>query len=194
MPGESQLNVYILGSDLSPRQRERLQAQVQAGLRSLPPWTLGLVSRRIEELGVRNLPLIVEPAEAGEGSWQALGLGELDGRPAVRLRPRLRGSEVDWGQDRPRLIAKAVAYLAAPDATDRGFWSRWEEAVEQDHLREATRRAGEQWADSTTLDLFLEMFAAYALSPQHARWRDLASVKAFFAGVEGSGGARRLKP
>lgn len=55
MLGESRLNVYVLGDNLSPRQREWIQAQIQAALQSVPQWTLDLVDGRIEEVRVGNL-------------------------------------------------------------------------------------------------------------------------------------------
>ena len=51
---ESQLNVYVLDSNLSPRQKERLQAQVLTALRSLPPWMFGLLTRRLDTDKVAN--------------------------------------------------------------------------------------------------------------------------------------------
>jgi hypothetical protein len=177
--GESQLNVYILGADLTPRQRERIQAQVQAALRSLPPWAFQLVTERIETLGVRNLPLIVEPQTDDSASARVMSMGHIEGRPAVRLMPRLRQSNVDWGQDQRYLIAKAVAYLAAPAAADVGFWSRWSDAVQSDQLGDQARSIEERWRGATDLDLLVEMFAAYALNPVHSHWSDLPSVKQF---------------
>jgi len=177
--GESQLNVYILGADLTSRQRERIQAQVQAALRSLPPWAFQLVSRRIEALGVRNLPLVIEPRTGGSVSSQVLSLGHIEERPAVRLMPRLRESGVDWGQNQRYLVAKAVAYLAAPEPLDAIFWSRWSGAVQADQLRNKARSIAEQWQETTDLGLLVEMFAAYALNPAHTRWSGLPRVKQF---------------
>lgn len=179
MLGESQLNVYILGADLTPRQRERIQAQVQAALRLLPPWAFQLVTRRIADLGVRNLPLVIEPQADDSASPKVLSLGHIGERPAVRLMPRLRESSLDWGQNQRYLVAKAVAYLAAPEPKDSIFWSRWSEAVQADQLRSKARSIEEQWEETTDLGLLVEMFAAYALNPGHGRWSDFPRVKQF---------------
>lgn len=178
MPGQSQLNVYIVGDSLTPRQRQRLQAQVQTALRSLPDWAFALLRRRLQELGLPNLPLIVEPGFSAEAGDQLMGLGEIEGRPAVRLMPRLRDEGVDWRQDQRYLVAKAVAYLAAPPASG-GFWTGWARAVHSDRLREKAREASERWTEASDLGLLMEMVAAYALNPQHQRWSDLPLVKAF---------------
>ena len=179
MLGDSQLNVYILGSGLTPHQRERLQAQVQTALRALPSWSLELLRRRVQLLGVPNLPLIVEPRAPADASRQVIGFGQVESRPAVRLMPRLDGDSVNWGQDARYLVAKAVAYLAAPAAEDTGFWTRWAQAVADDGLKATAQAEGEHWAEATDLDLLLEMFAAYALSREHVRWSEMPAVKAF---------------
>jgi hypothetical protein len=54
MLNESRLNIYVRGSDLSRRQRERIQAQVRTGLRSLPTWVFDLLRERIDALGIAN--------------------------------------------------------------------------------------------------------------------------------------------
>jgi hypothetical protein len=179
MLGESQLNVYILGSDLTAQQRQRIQAQVQTALRSLPPWTFSLLRARIDQLGVRDLPLIVEPRADDAAGGQALSLGHIESRPAARLLPRLQGSEVQWGQDVRYLVAKAVGYLAAPETADTDFWSRWAGAVAADRLTEKALGVGEHWQDATSMDLLVEMFAACALNPDHSRWAGLPTVRAF---------------
>ena len=180
MLGESQLNVYILGAELSQRQRQRIQAQVQTALRSLPSWAFGLLSQRIDSLGVRNLPLVVEPLPEGDrDTSQVISLGHIDTRPAVRLLPRLSDSDVIWGQDQRHLVAKAVAFMAAPQLSDDSFWRRWSRAIEADDLR---RKAGElnpEWNTESDLGLLIEMFAAYVLTPGHSRWADLPAIKVF---------------
>jgi hypothetical protein len=179
MPGESHLNVYILGPDISGRVRERLQAQVQTALRRLPRWTLDLLRRRLDEIGAPNLPLIVQPLPFGHAGEQVIGFGDVDGRPAVRLLPRVGGGEIDWGADVGRLMAKAVAYLVSPPRKRREFWSRWRGTIEKDGLRSAAARVDPAWRCASDLDLFIEMFAAFALEPHHARWRSLPAVRAF---------------
>ncbi len=179
MPGESQLNVLIAGADLSPRQCERIQAQVQAGLRSLPRWVFDLLRARIAALGVQDLPLIVEPRTQRDRE-RVMSLGQMNGRPAVRLRPRVAGEAVDWGQDRRYLLAKAVAFLAAPpEETGRDFWSRWRQAVASDRLREKALETGEHWKDVSDRGLLVEMFAAFALDPGHRRWTEFPEAKGF---------------
>jgi len=177
--GESQLNVYILGADLTPRQRERIQAQVQTALRSLPGWVFQLVSQRIAALGVRNLPLIIEPQALSEAPSQVISLGRIESRPAVRLMPRLSEERLEWGQDHRYLVAKAVAYMAAPEISEESFWARWGTAIEEDRLRETARRADDQWEDASDLGLLIEMAAACALTPDHNRWNDLPRVRSF---------------
>lgn len=187
MPGESQLNVLIVGADLPPRQRERIQAQVQTALRSLPLWAFDLLRIRMAELGVRDLPLIIEPRARDNGRSQVLSCGRLQGRPAVRLMPRLQGEAVDWGQDRRYLLAKAVAFMAAPPQETQGeFWSRWRQAVALDRLPEKAREAGEHWEDVRDLGLLLEMFAAFAIDPAHGRWAEFPGVRAFLESWRGS--------
>ena len=179
MLGESRLNVYILGADLTTRQRERLQAQVQTALRSVPQWAFSLLDRRIEEMGVRNFPLIAEPLPPGSDETRSLSFGDLEGRPAAKLMPRLSDDTVMWGQDQRYLVLKAVAYLASPPLTDRSFWEAWASAVESDGLRSQAVASAEGWDEATGLDLIVEMFAAYALSAGHARWADLPTVRSF---------------
>ena len=175
-----ELNVYIIGDSLSPRERQRVQAQVQTALRSLPDWAFGLLHGRLQQVGAANLPLIVEPQTGDQAGPQALSLGQIEGRPAARLLPRLRGGDIDWRQDQRYLVAKAVAYLAAPPpSSDADFWARWSQAVASDGLGEKARATGEHWAGASDLDLLIEMFAAYALNPEHDRWAGLPSVRAF---------------
>lgn len=183
MLSESRLNIYILGSDLSPRLRERIQAQVQTALRSLPPWVFDLIRRRIDALGVANLPLIIEPLAAAADGSRVLSLGRTESRPAVKLTPRLHRDGVDWGQDLRRLLAKAAAYISAPAEDDTAFWSAWARASQADRLRDlAAAGAGDAFRDETDLGLLIEMFAAYALNPGHARWREMPAVRAFLEG------------
>ncbi len=186
MLGESQLNVYILGAELSPRQRQRIQAQVQTALRSLPPWVFNLVSRRIAALGVRNFPLIIEPQDKLRERPQVLSLGRIDNRPAVRLMPQLTDNGVTWGQGHRYLIAKAVAYLAAPEPSDAVFWEDWSSAIEGDRLRDVAGSIDKQWQGSTDLGLLVEIFAAFAISPAHERWGRLPRLRAFMADWSGA--------
>jgi len=116
MLGESRLNIYVLGPDLSSRQRERIQAQISTGLRSLPRWLFDLLQQRIEALGVTSLPLIIEPQPPAT-PFRALSLGRVESRPAVKLTPRLRPDGVDWGQDLSRLLAKAIAWVLSHQTT-----------------------------------------------------------------------------
>ena len=176
---ESRLNVFILGDKLSAREKERLQAQLQTAIRTLPQWTLDLLQRRIDELGIRNLAVIIEPKAEGKANGQSLSLGEIEGRPAVRLTPRITESGLEWGQDRRYLLAKAVAYLATPPAGDYDFWSRWREAVDSDGLRDLATSAGDGWAKETELGLLIEIFAAYAINPRHGRWSGLPAIRTF---------------
>jgi len=182
MLGESRLNVYILGDDLSPRQRERIQAQVQTALRAVPQWAFGLLTRRLEELGVRNLPLVVEPVREHSSETRALSFGHIEERPAVRLMPRVTGDAIEWGQDQRYLVLKAVAYMASPPPTESSFWASWEAAVKADDLREQANASGERWRNATDLDLLIEMFAAYALNAEHTRWAEMPAVRTFFEG------------
>ena len=179
MLGESRLNVYILGADLSNRQRERLQAQVQTALRSVPQGALALLDRRIEELGVRNFPLMIEPVPPDSTETRSLSFGDLEGRPAAKLMPRLSDDAVVWGEDQRSLVLKAVAYLASPPATNQSFWEDWKNAVKSDGLRSQAVAASAGWGEATDLDLLVEMFAAYALHPEHARWVHLPVVRSF---------------
>lgn len=179
MLGESQLNVYILGTDLTARQRERIQAQMQTALRSLPGWALQLLKRRVEALGARNLPLIIEPVDEPERTKQAFTLGTIQARPAVRIIPRLGKGGLSWGQDLRYLVAKAVGYMAAPDSSETEFWGRWSRAVESDLVRDKAQGIDDMWKNASDRDLLLEMFAAYLLTPVHGRWHDLPSVRAF---------------
>jgi hypothetical protein len=178
MLDESRLNVYVLGSKLSPRQRERIQAQVQTALRSLPPWVFDLVRRRIDALGVMNLPVLIEPQPAAK-SHRVLSLGSIESRPAVKLMPQLVVAEIDWGQDLRHLLAKAMAYIVAPDETAVDFWQGWRVAVRDDRLREKARKIAGEYDDETDLGLLIEMFAAYALKPAHRSWAGLPEVHAF---------------
>lgn len=179
MLGESQLNVYILGADLTARQRERIQAQIQTALRSLPGWVFQLVSQRIASLGVRNLPLIIEPQPPSEAPSQVISLGRIESRPAVRLLPCWKDERLDWGQDHRYLVAKAVAYMATPEISEESFWARWATAAEEDQLRETAQRVDDQWEDASDLGLLIEMAAACALTPDHNRWNDLPHVRSF---------------
>ncbi|HET9477090.1 MAG TPA: hypothetical protein VFP63_06350 [Dehalococcoidia bacterium] len=176
MLGEARLNVYVLDAEISPRQRERLQAQVQTAIRSLPRWTFSVLTNRMNQIGVSGLPLVIEPVRS-TGSTLPLGLGEIEGRPAARLRPTVDGQTLEWGQDPRYLVAKAIGYLAAPAAAS-AFWVGWAAAIEQDCLR---RRAGESaaaWYDETDLGLFVEMFAASALRNGHFHWAELPAIHA----------------
>lgn len=179
MLGESQLNVYILGADLTPRIRERLQAQVQTALRSLPAWTFRLLERRIDELGVPNLPLIVEPATSDIGPARSLGLGQLEGRPAARLMPRIAAERIEWLQEPRYLVEKAVAYMAAPGIEIGGFWARWSQDIADDGLRGKAVQINDEWAGETDLGLLVEMSAAYVVSPDHHRWATFPAVRTF---------------
>lgn len=186
MAQDAQLNIYVLAADLSPRQRERVRAQLQTALRRLPRWLYAALDRRIRQLGAAALPFIVQPRPAAES--RVLGLGRIDGRPAVRLMPRLlEGGEVDWGQDRHHLLAKGIGYMLAPDEGDTQFWLRWREAVSTDGLRRMARSAGEAWEDASDLSLLIEMFAAYVLSPRHVRWKQLPAARSFLDGWLGHG-------
>lgn len=179
MNGDSRLNVYIIGADLPPRLRQRLQAQVQSALRSLPLRAFRPLERRIADLGVIGLPLVVEPRPADDPDPRAVSFGRIDGRPAAYLLPRIEGGDIRWRQDRRYLLAKAVGYLAAPDRDDSGFWRGWSEAVRSDRLRERAGEIGEPWTRASDLDLLLELFAAWALSPTHPRWGELPAARRF---------------
>ena len=179
MLGESQLNVYILGADLTPRIRERLQAQIQTALRSLPAWTFRLLQRPIDELGVPNLPLIVEPVTSDIAPARSLGLGQIEGRPAARLMPRVTADRIEWLQEPRYLVAKAIAYMAAPGFENGGFWARWSQDIAYDGLRGKASQINEQWSCETDLGLLIEMFAAYIVSPDHHRWATLPAVRTF---------------
>jgi hypothetical protein len=176
MLGESRLNVYVLDTEISPRQRERLQAQVQTAIRSLPCWTFSVLTNRMDEIGVSGLPLVIEPVRA-TASPLPLSLGEIEGRPAARLRPTVAGETIEWGQDARSLVAKAVGYLAAP-AAESSFWAGWAAAMEQDSLRGRARESAAAWYDETDLGLFVEMFAASALRDGHFRWAELPAIHA----------------
>jgi hypothetical protein len=182
MLNESQLNVYVVGENLSPRQRERLQAQVESALRALPQWCIDVLRAALERSGVRNFSLVIEP-QPPDGDALPLSLGHIEGRPAAILRPRLDGDAIDWLQDRRYLVAKAVAHMAAPPPdTDAAFWERWAEAVVADGLRDKASAAAEAWADASDADLLIEMFAAHARNPSHARWAELPAVRGFLDG------------
>jgi hypothetical protein len=178
MLDEFRLNVYVLGSKLSPRQRERIQAQVQTALRSLPPWVFDLLRQRIDALGIMNLPLVIEP-QPPANPHQAISLGQIESRPAVKLLPRLVADEIDWGQGLRHLLAKAMAYIVAPDETAVDFWQGWRVAVRDDRLREKARIVAGEYEDETDLGLLIEMFAAYAHKPAHRSWAGLPKVQAF---------------
>ena len=179
MLDESQLNVYVLDANLSPRQKERLQAQVLTALRSLPPWMFALLSQRLETIGAKNLPLVVEARSPDDPSSQNVGFGSIEGRPAARLMPRLTEDGIDWEHDPELLVAKAAAYLAAPPSGD-SFWQRWSEAIAADRLRETDAVAAGEWVDASNLDLFLEMCAAYVTKPDHERWTGFPASRSFF--------------
>lgn len=179
MPAESRLNIYILGSELPPRLRERIQAQVSTGLRSLPSWAFDLLRQRIDALGVSSLPLIIEPQSAASGNAKVLSLGRIELRPAVKLSPRLDENSIDWGQDLRRLLAKAAGYICAPTDDDRDFWEPWAAAVQSDKLRDRVEATAESFAGETDLGLLIEMFAACALSPAHSSWKKMPAVRAF---------------
>ncbi len=189
MLSDSQLNVYIVGDNLSPRQRVQLQAQLDSALRALPQWCLDLVRAALERSGARNFPLVIEPQPPGGDAVptgrQALPLsfGHIEGRPAAYLRPHLEGDRIEWPQDRRYLVAKAAAYVCLPPRDDvSDFWRRWAEAIAADALRDKATAAHEAWADASDADLLMEMFAAYALNPGHPRWADLPAVRGFLEG------------
>lgn len=182
MLGESRLNVYILGDRLSASQRARIQAQVQTALQSVPQWALNLLDRKIAEVGVRNLPLIIEPLSEDSEEARSLSFGDLDGRPAAKLMPRLSADAIEWGQDRRYLVLKAVGYLASPRTSDREFWARWAAAVETDGLRAAASDVDGAWGQATDLDLLVEMFAAFALDGGHQNWSQRPSIRTFLDG------------
>jgi hypothetical protein len=177
--GESQLNVYIQAKDLPPRTKERLQAQVQTALRSLPGWAFALLTKRIEALGAANLPLVIAPRAEDDERPQTMSLGHIDNRPAARLMPRIEDGGVDWGQDLRYLMAKALAYMAAPDAEDTAFWERWTLAVNEDGVRDRAGDAGDAWKNATDIALLLEMFAAYITRSDSRGWDKTPRVKAF---------------
>ncbi len=180
MIGDSQLNIYIVGARLTPRQRQRLQAQLQTALRSLPDWCFALLRRRLAELGASHFTLAVEPRQPEDPDPKALSLGHIEGRPAAYLFPRLDGDSIDWRQDQRYLVARAVAYLATPPPEhDPSFWQRWADAVQRDDLRGKAAASSESWRDASDADLLYEMLAAYALSPGHRRWKELPAVQAF---------------
>ena len=194
MLSDSQLNVYIVGDNLSPRQRVQLQAQLDSALRALPQWCLDLVRAALERSGARNFPLVIEPQPPGGDAVPTgrqalpLSLGHIEGRPAAYLRPRLEGDRIDWLQDRRYLVAKAAAYVCLPSPDDApDFWRRWAEAIAADALRDKAVAAHEAWAAASDRDLLIEMFAAYALTPEHARWADLPAVRRFLDGWGGHG-------
>ena len=183
MLGESRLNVYVLDTEVSPRLRERLQAQVQTAIRSLPSWTFSVLTNRMNEIGVSGLPLVIEPV-LSTGSALPLSLGEIEGRPAARLRPTITGTVIEWGQDTRYLLAKAIGYLCAPSA-DSPFWAGWSTAIESDSLRRCAARSSAAWGSETDLGLFVEMFAARALRSRHGRWADFPAVDAMLRELRG---------
>jgi len=177
MLGESQLNVYVLSDRLTPRQRQRIQAQVQTALRSIPSWVFELLRARIDALGVQNLPFIVEPQV--EASPHVLSLGMIESRPAVRLLPEMLTNEVEWGQDIRYLVAKAVAYMAAPPPADNQFWRRWSHAARRDELRQEAAAIDHAWRDESERGLLVEVAAAYIQHPDAHRWSTMPRVKSF---------------
>ena len=177
MLGEPRLNVYVLNADVSPRLLERMQAQVQTAIRALPTWTFSLLASRMTELGVTGLALIIDPAKADDGALP-LSFGDIEGQPAALLRPRVSGNRIEWGQEIPYVVAKAVGYLAAPPP-DAPFWIRWAAAVESDGLRAMAAQSSASWRDETDLGLLIEMFAAYALRNGDNRWSRLRAVQSF---------------
>ncbi len=182
MLSDSQLNVYVVGDKLSPRQRVQLQAQIDSALRALPQWSLDLIRAALSRTGVRNFPIVVEHQPA-DGDALPLSLGRIEGRLAAYLRPRLDGDRIDWLQDRRYLVAKAAAYIAAqPRDEDADFWDRWSRAVAADALRDKAAAAAEAWADASDADLLIAMVAAYALNPAHPRWAELPAVRGFLEG------------
>jgi hypothetical protein len=181
MMGQSQIHVYIVAGEwLSPRLRERFQAEVQSALKAVPERAFMLLRSRLTTLGLSHFPFIVEPcAERGADS-RVLSLGRLGDRPAVYLRPVLQGDGVDWRQERRWVVAKALAYLCLPDREeDPDFWRRWALAAEEDRLAESAVGIDRRWAEASPVDLLLEMFAAWALSPGHRRWQDWPAVRRF---------------
>jgi len=178
MLGEPRLNVCILDPEITPRLRERLQAQVEAALRSLPPWSYKLLTRRMEELGVAGVPLVVEPVHGATAPQRPLSLGHIEDCPAARLLPRISGENIEWGQDRRYLVGKALAFMAAP-APSAAFWQRWEDVIDRDRLRHKASNVSPEWDGESSLGLFIEMFAAYALNAGDVRWSQLPSVHAF---------------
>ncbi len=182
MLSDSQLNVYVVGDNLSPRQRVQLQAQIDSALRALPQWCLDLIRAALALTGSRNFPIVVEPQPAS-GDALPLSLGNIEGRPAAYLRPRLQGDRIDWLQDRRYLVAKAAAYFASPARDcEAAFWHRWSQAIAADALRDKATAAAQAWAGAADADLLIEMFAAYALNPAHPRWAELPAVRGFLEG------------
>lgn len=176
MLGESRLNVYVLDADITPRLRERIQAQVETAIRGLPSWTFGLLTDRMNERGVSAMTLVVEPA--GATPVRPLSLGEIEGRPAACLRPNVSDNAIDWGQDARYLVAKAIGYLACPPP-DGLFWSNWTAAVEADGLRARAAASSAAWEDETDMGLLIEMFAAFALRDGDDRWSELPAIHNF---------------
>jgi hypothetical protein len=174
MLNDSRLNVYIQAAESSSRLRQRIQAQVETALRSVPRWAFDLMARRMDESGFRNAALIVEPVHSGADA-RCISFGTIDGRPAVRLLPRLANDGIEWGQDRRLLLAKAIAYLSSPPA-DAQFWDDWQQAIHSDALRTKARELHDAWAEATDLELFLELLAAYLVNPEHSRWTTLPAT------------------
>ncbi|MCH8921077.1 MAG: hypothetical protein IIA23_10315 [Chloroflexi bacterium] len=112
---DSQLNVYIVGDNLSPRQRVQLQAQLDSALRALPQWCLDLVRAALERSGARNFPLVIEPQPPG---------GDADF--SARLQAAL-------GNAKGRSVKTAAPPTAQPDSapTDDQFSQRLSAAMGQ---------------------------------------------------------------
>lgn len=186
MLSESRLNIYIAASDLKPRQRERIGAQVESALRSIPAWMLALLRRRLDEMQVSNALMIVEPqSDPGHNAFDG---GRIGDRPAFRLAPRIAGDTVDWGQDLRFLLAKGIAYLAAPSRKSEDFWAGWSASVQADGLEVIAATVDAAWSDAADLDYLVEMCAALALNSKHARWAELPHVMAFLNDWCESGG------
>ena len=93
--------------------------------------------------------------------------------------PHVSGTDVDWGMDQRYLVAKAIAYMAAPAKSDSEFWAGWSGALDSDGLRARAAEIAEEWAGESELGLLVEMTAADVMEPEHSRWSDLPAVRAF---------------